>query len=381
MDAQRQRLNQRISELTGADLEASQDPSAVRVGCPLHSACREGGETIDLDFVNGRYRCRATGESGSFAELLTRLEGRGSALALRPAASDPASEQADAVMDGEFSEALTLNRPVAKGEARVKLLTERAPDPEALKAEHRRRQTERLIIGGLALCFVAAGLTAAALSGFANYQAFAASVPDPAQGRIWGWAGILAAIVSFGGFTFVYWHSAHARYREAFRALILALIGAATSILGTDLYIRANASTAEQAVQQAGANRAVLETQIADWRRQLDGIPPETRTVEGLEIYLAEVERVGRTEQKPYRDAQNELGLARRRDDLEAKIEAANAELLGVGSGNILLAAEARASLPGWLFAVILETFSSQGTSIGLVALMMLFTRRREVDL
>ncbi len=124
-------------------------------------------------------------------------------------------------------------------------------------------------------------------------------------------------------------------------------------------------------------NRDVLESQLADWRRQLDGIPPETRSVDGLESYLAEVERVGRTEQKPYRDAQNELGLAKRRDDLIAKIEAANAELLGQGSGNILLAAEQRASLPSWLFAVLLELFSSQATSIGLVALLILTGRRR----
>ncbi|MEN0105745.1 MAG: hypothetical protein AAGC84_04885, partial [Pseudomonas sp.] len=57
----------------------------------------------------------------------------------------------------------------------------------------------------------------------------------------------------------------------------------------------------------AASNRALLETQVADWRRQLDGIPPETRSVEGLEAYIAGVERAGRTEQKPYRDAQNEL--------------------------------------------------------------------------
>ena len=45
---------------------------------------------------------------------------------------------------------------------------------------------------------------------------------------------------------------------------------------------------------QAGTNRDVLEGLIADWRRQLEGIPPETRDVKGLEAYLAEVERVGR---------------------------------------------------------------------------------------
>ena len=119
----------------------------------------------------------------------------------------------------------------------------------------------------------------------------------------------------------------------------------------------------------------MLATQIADWRRQLEGIPPETRSVDGLEAYIEEVERVGRTHQKPYRDAQNELGLARRRDDLLARIETANAELLGTGSGDILVEAQTRTSIPGWFFALMLELFSSQGTSIGLVALLILYGR------
>ena len=187
---------------------------------------------------------------------------------------------------------------------------------------------------------------------------------------------VVAAIVSFGGFTFVYWHAANRRHWESLRSLVFALIGAGASILGTEIYIHSNNLSAAAEVSSAATNRDVLEAQVADWRRQLEGIPPETRSVEGLEAYIAEVERVGRTEQKPYRDAQNELGLAKRRDELNAKIEAANAELLGQGSGNILLQAEQRASLPSWLFAVLLELFSSQATSIGLVALLIL-TRRR----
>jgi hypothetical protein len=143
------------------------------------------------------------------------------------------------------------------------------------------------------------------------------------------------------------------------------------------MYISSNNLTAAAEVSSAATNRDVLETQLADWRRQLQGIPPETRSVEGLEAYIAEVERIGRTEQKPYRDAQNELGLAKRRDDLMVKIEAANAELLGEGTGNIPLQAEQRAALPSWLFAVLLELFSSQATSIGLVALLILTGRRK----
>ena len=86
---------------------------------------------------------------------------------------------------------------------------------------------------------------------------------------------------------------------------------------------------------------------------------------------------MGRTHQKPYRDAQNELGLARRRDDLLVRIETANAELLGTGTGDILVEAQTRTSIPGWFFALMLELFSSQGTSIGLVALLILYGRSR----
>jgi hypothetical protein len=281
---------------------------------------------------------------------------------------------------------------VRKTPPQVYELHERLPSPEEIKAEReirleeirtaraerRRGSGEKTIVALLALVFVIAGLMAAGLSGFANYNAFASTVADPAQAQIWGAAGIIAAIVSFGGFTFVYWHAANRRKWESLRALVFALIGAGASILGTEIYIRSNNLTAAAEVTSAATNRDVLETQVADWRRQLEGIPPETRSVEGLEAYIAEVERVGRTEQKPYRDAQNELGLAKRRDDLIAKIEAANAELLGQGSGNILLQAEQRASLPSWLFAVLLELFSSQATSIGLVALLILTGRRRE---
>ncbi len=143
------------------------------------------------------------------------------------------------------------------------------------------------------------------------------------------------------------------------------------------MYIAANGQSADTEVAAAQSNRAVIEAQIADWRVQLNGIPPGTRTVEGLEAYIAEVERVGKTEQKPYRDAKNELGLAKRRDELQARIDAANATLLGKGNSDIIITAQTRTRVPDWIFAVILEIFSSQGTSIGLVALLLLFGGRR----
>lgn len=397
-DDSRQDERLRVSELLGLDEYASQEANETRAPCPLHKTCIEADDDIDIYWEKRTYFCRGKGDTASLRSLLKELESQRS-LAIY-SGSDPAPEPdgppdtSGGQNDGDYSLAIRAANPVLKTQPQVLQLRpeQRLPTPEEIAAERENRlaalraaqadkrkgRGERVIIGVLALVFVIAGLAAAGLSGFANYQAFSATVADPVQGRIWGWAGVIAAVVSFGGFTFVYWHGANRRLQEAFRALVFALIGAGASIVGTEIYIRGNAEAAAAAVETAGTNRAVLESQIADWRRQLGGIPPETRSVEGLEAYLSEVERVGRTEQKPYRDAQNELGLARRRDELTARIEAANAELLGQGSGNILLQAEQRAALPSWLFAALLELFSSQATSIGLVALLLLASGRRE---
>ena len=387
-DERRLKEMQRVAELLRLSDDASQDLTDVRHACPLHDDCVASDNTLSLNFQAGTYTCTQHAETGTLRDLIRKLESPRSHL---PARLDDADAPPPAPIDAEFSEVTRAVNPVLKTPPQVYELHEKLPSAEEIKAERdirlaeiraaqaerRKGQGEKTIVALLALIFVIAGLMAAGLSGFANYQAFASTVTDPLESTIWGAAGIIAAIVSFGGFTFVYWHAANKRMWESLRSLVFALIGAGASILGTQIYISSNNLTAAAEVSSAATNRDVLETQLADWRRQLDGIPPETRSVEGLEAYIAEVERVGRTEQKPYRDAQNELGLAKRRDDLIAKIEAANAELLGQGSGNILLQAEQRAALPSWLFAVLLELFSSQATSIGLVALLILTGRRK----
>lgn len=380
------------------DIDASQIQSdEVRVSCDLHSVCRETGDpNLEINVTKLRYKCLETGDEGTIPQLKASLEGKREYAVGRPisAVVDAPDEARDTDETSFAVGPVKAVRPVLKTEPKVYQLQpeQKLPSPEEIRAEReirlaqvraeraarRKGQGEKTIIALLALVFVIAGLAAAALSGFANYQAFASTVSDPFQSMVWGTAGIIAAIISFGGFTFVYWHAANKRMWESLRSLVFALIGAGASILGTELYIKSNNLMAAAEVTSAATNREVLQTQVADWRRQLEGIPPETRSVEGLEAYIAEVERVGRTEQKPYRDAQNELGLAKRRDDLIAKIEAANAELLGQGSGNILLQAEQRAALPSWLFAVLLELFSSQATSIGLVALLILTGRRKD---
>ncbi len=390
-----ERLLQAIQQLEelGVDFESSQDESEVRTVCDLTPDCREGGESsLVLNTRLGTFWCPNCESHGSFTDLVRLKEEvrrqRAQAQQPLPLDAEPIPDEDAAVpavrppvQDADFAPVpRKVSRNLAKQEAKVRTLGEadRLEErfPHLKPKEKKPFNGEKFIISLLALVFLTAGLAAASLSGFANYQAFSSSVADPLQSRIWGWTGVIAAVISFGGFTFFYWHTANHRMKEGWRALIFALAGMGTSIIGTERYIAANNTAAAEEVVRADANRGVLESQIADWRRQLEGIPPETRSVEGLEAYLSEVERVGRTEQKPYRDAQNELGLAKRRDALQAKIEAANAELLGQGSGNLLTEAQTRTNLPSWFFALMLEAFSSQGTSIGLVALLILYGRR-----
>lgn len=230
---------------------------------------------------------------------------------------------------------------------------------------------ERIIISLLALIFLGAGLAAAVLSGYANYQAFSAGVIEPTQARVWGWSGVIASICSFGGFTFFWWHMSGRRLGEAMRSLVFALAGAGTSIAGTSLFMLNNAELQAASAASVQQVQDLREAEIADWTRQLQGIPPETRTIAGLEAYLAGVEAVGRTHQKPYRDAQNELGLARRRAMLEGKIAGARADLRQAAEASgVTLPSH---NLPAWFFALMLELFSSQGTSIAFVSLLLLY--------
>lgn len=233
---------------------------------------------------------------------------------------------------------------------------------------------ERIIISLLALIFLGAGLAAASLSGFANFQAFSLGVSDPGQANIWGWSGVIASVCSFGGFTFFWWHLSAHRRGEASRALVFALAGAGTSIAGTTMFMMNNADSQASDWQSAEQMRHLTETEIADWTRQLEGIPAETRSIDGLKAYLAGVEAAGRTHQKPYRDAQNELGLAERRAALEQNISTARANLReAVAAQGEVRPAQ---NLPAWFFALMLELFSSQATSIAFVSLLLLYGRK-----
>ena len=354
----------------------SQDMSAIPVRCPFdRETCDPDVTPTRIDLPALTYRCNSCGRAGELEELLSELEA--SSLAVQ-----------DADFDEQEPQSTEIAIPLASGVINAELVDQDSPlelarshiikqsIPRELSASPPRR-AESWIITLLAVVFLIAGLAAAGLSGFANYRAFSESVADPLQSSVWGWTGVIASIISFGGFTFFYWHTANKRMKEGLRALVFAAAGVVTSVIGTQMYIANNSANASNLMQQATSNRTVIETQIADWRTQLDGIPADTGSVEGLESYIKEVERVGRSHQKPYRDAQNELGLAKRRDVLLAKIEAANADLLGVGETGLSVTADRRPSLPSWFFAIMLEIFSSQGTSIALVALLIVYGRRR----
>lgn len=323
--------------------------------CPSCGAHRG----MKLSLSRGQAQCSACGLNGP---LLAYLHERNEA---RDWGHEPEHDAEIIVLEPHLPAVASIHRSEAP------LRPHAAPTIEtvALKTSDG-KLGERIIISLLAFIFLGAGLAAATLSGFANYQAFSAGVGDPMQGQIWGWSGVIASVCSFGGFTFFWWHLSGKRLGEAFRALVFALAGAGTSIGGTSLYMMSNASSQSVEWQQAQQVQQVRTAQIIDWTRQLDGIPADTRSVEGLEAYIAGVEAAGRTHQKPYRDAQNELGLAKRRADLEAKIENARASLMS-GNGNQV--AMPKQTLPAWFFALMLEVFSSQGTSIAFVSLLLLY--------
>lgn len=357
--------------------EAFDDRGVAYEDCPGCGA-RRG---LKLSLARGQVQCSACGSAGPLIAYLREKASAGewnhepfSEAEIIPI--EPRLRDADA---GRSSEKGSLVVAATPAPALVAELVPDEPIIETPPPEKKRasgRLGERIIISLLALLFLGAGLAAAGLSGFANFQAFSLGVSDPTQARVWGWSGVIASICSFGGFTFFWWHLSGGRRGEAARALVFALAGAGTSIAGTTLFMLNNAQGQATNWQNAEQVRALTEADIADWTRQLEGIPPETRSIDGLKAYLAGVEAAGRTHQKPYRDAQNELGLAERRAQLEAQIAAARSELRAAATTHGQ--AQPAQSLPAWFFALMLELFSSQATSIAFVSLLLLYGRKPE---
>jgi hypothetical protein len=336
--------------------------------CP---AC-SGHRSLRLSLRLGQARCLNCGIEGPLETYLReRLEG----VVPEPSCTEPA--------DLSDAEVILLPRVRRRDPdiRRTPHVLQRAsnlppPPPKSAVLEMAPKPAghiaEKLIMTVLAVIFLMAGLASAALSGFANFQAFGGMVSDPLQSQVWGWAGVIASICSFGGFTFFWWHMTHRRRKEGIRTLVFALAGAATSIAGTSLFMDQQAAQGEARVESVTVERDIVQAQIEDIRRQLDGIPAETRSIAGLRSYLEGVERAGRTHQKPYRDAQNELGLAERRARLEAGLAEARAQLIVLGRDSAARP-QAELGLPSWAFAVMLEVFSSQATSIACVSLLLLY--------
>ena len=352
--------------------EAFDDRGIAYENCPGCGA--QGG--LKLSLARGDARCSACGRGGP---LLVYLEEKSQASEWN---TDPFSEAEIIPIEPRLPKAVEPQHvpvPITPT-VHAELIDETIDAPVTAAPSRQRdgRWGERLIISVLAGIFLMAGLAAAGLSGFANFQAFSLGVSDPVQARVWGWSGVIASVCSFGGFTFFWWHMSGKRVGEALRALVFAFAGAGTSIAGTTLFMMNNADGQLVTWQTAEDLRALTEADIADWTRQLDGIPADTRSVDGLEAYLAGVEAAGRTHQKPYRDAQNELGLAKRRAALEAKISDARASLRDAVT--IDSAKRPAHSLPAWFFAMMLELFSSQATSIAFVSLLLLYGRQEEPD-
>ncbi|NQY13727.1 MAG: hypothetical protein HRT81_07720 [Henriciella sp.] len=363
--------------LRAADLEEAFDDRGVAYedcpGCGAHKG-------LKLSLARGQVQCSACGSAGPLIAYLREKAAAGewnhepySEAEIIPI--EPRLRETDAANPPDAVEV----RPVRQtSPALVAELVSEAPIVESAPPKPRGsgRMGERIIMSLLAVIFLGAGLAAAGLSGFANFQAFSLGVSDPTQARIWGWSGVIASVCSFGGFTFFWWHLSGGRRGEAVRAFVFALAGAGTSIAGTTLFMLNNAQGQADTWQSAAQIRALTEAEIADWTRQLEGIPPETRSIDGLKAYLAGVEAAGRTHQKPYRDAQNELGLAERRAQLEAQIAAARADLRTAAVTDTQV--RPARNLPAWFFALMLELFSSQATSIAFVSLLLLYGRKPE---
>lgn len=356
--------------------EAFDQRGLARTSCP---SCR-GQDSLKLSLAHESVRCGVCGMSGS---LRTYLAQRAECAEAYDEVEEDAGEQSAQIiiLEPAVPDMTTLNKPAPR-------LRQMDEPMQVLEARPISRQGriggeatdtgklgERIIMTMLAMVFLVAGFAATGLSGFANFQAFSMGVSDPLQSRIWGWSGVIASACSFGGFTFFWWHLTAKRVGEALRALVFALAGAGTSLAGTSLYMEANSAGKAAEITQVETLRSLHQAELEDWTRQLEGIPATTRSVEGLEAYLAGVEAAGRTHQKPYRDAQNELGLAKRRASLEADIAGARERLYALAAAPAVVGEQS--ALPSWFFALMLEVFASQGTSIACVSLLLLYGARK----
>ncbi|MEO0608164.1 MAG: hypothetical protein AAFY82_08015, partial [Pseudomonadota bacterium] len=209
--------------LRQAGLEDAFDARGVaHEDCP---GCGAAGG-LKLSLSRGRVHCAACGSEGPLIAYLREKTEAGEWN------HEPFSEAEIIPIDPRLPVA---SKPPAPIQAELVEIGPAWPQPTRIEApqgvslspaseprQDKQKWAERLIISMLALVFLMAGLAAAGLSGFANFQAFSAGVSEPMQARVWGWSGVIASVCSFGGFTFFWWHMSDKRVGESLRALVFA---------------------------------------------------------------------------------------------------------------------------------------------------------------
>jgi len=225
---------------------------------------------------------------------------------------------------------------------------------------------------------VAGGVLAAFCGGYANFRSFSAMAETDIGFYLWGAAGIAASLISFSAFTLVWWnHNHQRRLADSRRALAVGIIASLTGIMGTWMFIASASDGHSATADQTLENRARLEGQIDRWTSELEAIPEGIGTVASIERYMAEVERVGRTDERPYRTAIENLGHAERRALLEDQIARAETRLL---SDPTLTFDPPNRLIDPWLLALLIEFFASQGTAVGTATFLTMIEKKKALS-
>lgn len=225
---------------------------------------------------------------------------------------------------------------------------------------------------------LAGGVIAAICGGYANFMAFSGMADDPVTSFLWGFAGIAASLISFSAFTLVWWnHNHQKKLWDSRRALVVGLIAAGAGIMGSWMFMSSLKDDQVAEAQHILIERNRLQDQIDRWENDLKSIPPGIGTPDSIRRYMREVERVGRTHQRPYRQAIQDLGHAERREALEAQIAAADERL---SSDPALKYDPPNRMINPWFLAILIELFASQGTAVGTAVFLTMMERKNALS-
>ncbi len=219
------------------------------------------------------------------------------------------------------------------------------------------------------------GIIAGICSGFGNYSAFKAMLAGTPGNWVWGWAGIAFTLTSAGAFGISFMKIEQGDWPQAVVPLIVGLIAACASTQGSKLHIDNGQAYQVEAAKKVEIGRARLADRISGWRTEMEDIPTGIGTAESLRLYMSEVERVGRSHQKPYRDAIIKLGHAEHRDSLMKKIDTAETALAEDPALQTVVPAK---SVNGWLIAVLIELVNALGLAIAWAGAKTLYEQYRD---